>query len=126
MILPAAVVCLALTMHYEAGVDPLDGQLAVALATLNRAHHRQAQVCNEVFRPGAFEWTAQIPAGPGKAQMARLKSTATVAVSMHDFTNGATHFCLHTAYCSWQDEMIFLGRWGSHNFYKPQSKKGKK
>lgn len=123
MILPAAVVCLALTIHYEAGIDPLEGQLAVALATLNRAGHVQARVCNEVFRPGAFEWTDDIPRGPGKAQMRKYKSTATVAISMHDFTGGATHFCHYQAYCSWQKDMIFLGRWGSHNFYKPKRHK---
>lgn len=126
MILPAAIVCLALNIHYEAGIDSIEGQLAVALATLNRAQHRQANVCNEVFKPGAFEWTAQIPAGPSKAQMARYKSTATVAVSLQDFTGGATHFCHYQAFCSWSVGMEFKGRYGSHNFYKPQPKKGKK
>lgn len=123
MILHAAVVCLALNIHYEASVDPIEGQLAVALVTLNRAKHVQSRVCNEVFRPGAFEWTSDIPKGPSRVNMQKYKSTAIVALSMHDFTNGATHFCHYKAFCSWSKGMEFMGRWGSHNFYKERIKR---
>ena len=125
MILEAGVICLALNIHYEAGVDPIEGQLAVALVTLNRAKHNSANLCNAVFRPGQFEWTAKIPPGPSRKQMEQYRSTAVVALSLHDFTNGADHFCHYKSYCSWAASMQFKGRWGSHNFYKAP-RKGKR
>lgn len=117
--LEAWVLCMALNIHFEAGTDPLEGQLAVALATLNRAHHKKDRICNEVFRPGQFIWTDELPKGPSKKQMSRYKDTAIVSLSLHDFTGGATHFCHYKSFCSWSVNMEFLGRWGSHNFYKP-------
>lgn len=122
MLKGAALVCMALNVHYEAGVDPVEGQLAVALVTRNRAQHIEARVCNEVFRPGQFVWVDDIKPGPSKTQMARLKSLAVVSWSATDFTGGATHFCHYKHYCFWSVGMQFQGRWGSHNFYKKGSK----
>ena len=53
MILESALLCLSLNIYYEAGYEPPEAQMAVALVTLNRAHHKQTKVCNVVF---AKEW----------------------------------------------------------------------
>jgi spore germination cell wall hydrolase CwlJ-like protein len=54
MILEYALLCLSLNIYYEAGYEPPEAQMAVAMVTLNRAHHKQTEVCNVVFAKKQF------------------------------------------------------------------------
>ena len=49
-----ALMCLALTIYYEARGEPTIGQYAVAEVVLNRAEKRDLSVCDVVYQPGQF------------------------------------------------------------------------
>ena len=59
--------CLADNIYFEAAYEPLDGKLAVAQVTLNRARDAGVSVCNAVYfkainprtgkKEAAFSWT---------------------------------------------------------------------
>ncbi len=51
--------CLAMNIYHEARGEPIEGQLAVALVTMNRVRHERYPntVCRVVWQPGQFSWT---------------------------------------------------------------------
>lgn len=92
MILHAALLCLALNIHFEARGEPIEGQLAVAHVTINRAEENQTSICHEVFKKNQFSWTRyrySIPKGP---TWEHSKSVAKMALKSQDSVKGATHF----------------------------------
>lgn len=117
------LVCLALNVYHESRAEPLAGQLAVALTTLNRAKHRKDKICDVVFKKYQFSWT-QLPEWAPKDKRAWERSikVAQQAWKIEDFTNGATHFHATYVYPRWAPNLQYLGKWGNHLFYK----KGKK
>lgn len=54
----SSILCLALTLYHEARGEPLKGQEAVAEVVLNRAEKRDKSVCQVVYEPYQFSWTA--------------------------------------------------------------------
>lgn len=92
MILHAALLCLALNIHFEARGEPIEGQLAVAHVTINRAKENHTGICHEVFKKNQFSWTRyrySIPKGP---TWDRSKSVAKIALKSPDSVKGATYF----------------------------------
>lgn len=57
--LPKDVDCLAKNIYYEARGEPVSGQIAVALVTINRVEStRYADtICGVVYQKGQFSWT---------------------------------------------------------------------
>lgn len=92
MILHAALLCLALNIHFEARGEPIEGQLAVAHVTINRAQNNHTHICHEVFKKGQFSWTRHrysIPKGP---EWEKSKRIAVMSLESPDSIRGATHF----------------------------------
>ena len=132
-ILALTYLCLALNVYHEAGVDPIEGQLAVALVTVNRAREQKKEVCQIVFQPKQFSWTNTIKDKTDKLnpnitpkglswRQAKNVSKAVLGGKITDFTQGATHF--HANYIkkpSWTKNMTLQGKWGTHYFYKRKS-----
>lgn len=54
-----AVQCLALNIYHEARSEPLNGQYAVAMTTLNRlrSRHYPDSICGVVLQSRQFSWT---------------------------------------------------------------------
>lgn len=57
MLLSTATLCLALNIYHEARGEPLDGQIAVANVTMNRAESDRRKVCSVVTEKSQFSWT---------------------------------------------------------------------
>lgn len=114
-----AIVCLALNVYYEARGEPVEGQVAVALTTINRAKATQCELCDVVFHSDQFSWTVgwkkKKPTGPA---WEKAMEVAIASLYMQDFTQGATHF--HAEYVNpyWAEGEAPIGRWGTHLFYK--------
>lgn len=92
MILHAALLCLALNIHFESRGEPIEGQLAVAHVTINRAKENRTSICHEVFKKNQFSWTRNrysIPKGP---TWEKSKNVATMALRTPDSVKGATYF----------------------------------
>src|SRR5690606_12076272 len=60
MLIATALSCLALNVFHESRGEPLMGQYAVALVTVNRARRDEEQVCEETFKSKQFSWTSQV------------------------------------------------------------------
>jgi len=128
--LTTAAMCLALNMFFEARNEPLEGQLLVAEVTLNRvaSKHYPDNVCDVVWQRKQFSWTHD-----GKhddpTRMNYLdrvswdhiqKAAVEVLKNPEEVLPGsqATHY--HADYVKpyWVKEMEYIGKVGSHLFYK--------
>ena len=56
--LKSALMCLALTIYFEARGEPDIGQYAVAEVVLNRSEHRELSICEVVKQKNQFSWYA--------------------------------------------------------------------
>lgn len=120
----AAVLCLALNLYHEGDkTEPLTGLFAIAQVTLNRAHRDPAKVCEVVQAYKQFSWTLSPPKVEDGPAWQRAQEVARLSLSMQDFTGGATHF--HALYVNpyWRSDMVILGQWGSHIFYKAKGRR---
>jgi FimV-like protein len=115
--------CLAMNIYYEARSDPIEGRLAVAWVTINRARRARTNICYEVFKPWQFSWTmdsghwGSLPIG--RAWEDALRAAAIVLEpGMADFTLGADHFHATNIYPKWAPNLKRLDQYGSHVFYR--------
>lgn len=126
--------CLARNVYHEGSKnEPIEGLMAVALVTLNRAKGDLAKICDVVYAPKQFSWTGVKPALTVEEGIPwrNAQSIARMAPLVKDFTNGADHFhalvCpsdrMHECQPDWRLRMITLGQWGNHVFYKERKRK---
>lgn len=92
MILHAALLCLALNIHFEARGEPIEGQLAVAHVTINRAKENKTSICHEVFKKGQFSWTRHRYSIPKGTEWEKSKQIATLSLKLPDSVKGAMYF----------------------------------
>lgn len=112
------LLCLALNLYHEARGEPVEGQIAVALTTINRARLAGKSLCDVVATPGQFSWVRHEPQVLDLVAFKRAKSLATAASRLQDYTRGATFY--HAAHITpyWAASKKFVGKWGNHVFYK--------
>jgi spore germination cell wall hydrolase CwlJ-like protein len=129
-VITTAAMCLALNMFFEARNEPLEGQLLVAEVTLNRvtSKHYPNNVCDVVWQRKQFSWTHDgkhdDPTRMNyldrvswdhiqKAAIEVLKNSEKVLPG-----SKATHY--HADYVKpyWVKDMKYIGKVGSHLFYK--------
>lgn len=125
-----SILCLALNVFKEARGESIIGQQAVALVTLNRVKQDglNGDVCATVFAPAQFSWTTTDTRNgvllPGKrpdrnsSEWKRAHAVAIEAITMRDFTGGATFYHERSIKPYWVKEVRRVGRWGNHVFYK--------
>ena len=119
----AAVLCMALNLFHEARGEPLDGQFAVAQATLNRAQRDPAKVCDVVRAKNQFSWTIKPTGVKDMDAYRQAEMVARLSFHMQDFTGGADHYHALSVYPSWAPAFDVAGRWGNHVFYKQRKSK---
>lgn len=118
------VTCLALNIYHEARNQPLEGQLAVAHVTLNRAEARATtSICQEVYRGWAFSWTRdprkQRP--PKDEQAWRIAQTVArwaMADRDSDPVYGSTYFHSIAISPGWAPAKVRVRQIGDHVFYR--------
>jgi N-acetylmuramoyl-L-alanine amidase len=112
--------CLALNIYHEARGEPVEGKIAVAAVTVNRAKHDKFPdgICEVVYQKGQFSW---VPAKPkvnrNGADMASARTVAANYLSglLPDPTDGALFF--HSTGVKPQWKLRLIKRIGSHYFY---------
>lgn len=136
MIVTTALTCLALNIFNEARGEPIMGQYAVALVTMNRAGTHE-RACDVTFAPKQFSWTQGVyrtasgwvipkamrpnlnnPLEAHAWWKAQVIAKTTLAGRMSDFTGGADHY--HATYVrpAWGRAMRPVKRIGKHIFYR--------
>ena len=121
MPLQNALMCLALNIYHEARGEPLDGQVAVAMVTMNRANWQASSICDVVYERKQFSWTHRVhnPSPREPAAWARAKRVASrVLDGEHDdVTRGATHFHSRAVQPVWRHALKKTTTIGRHVFY---------
>jgi N-acetylmuramoyl-L-alanine amidase len=133
----AAVFCLAMNLYWESRGEPTKGQVLVAYVTLNRAHWKPQNVCEQVFASKQFSWAngkvVKTKTGWALHESLRPKDheawqsalrMATIAITLpqpkpkYDPSKGATHY--HATYVDpdWDDAMVRIAQVGQHVFYR--------
>ena len=114
----SALICLALNIYHESRGEPVRGQLAVALVTLNRAKWMQHRVCTEVYRAKQFSWTNSQLTIQDPIAYKRALAIARAAYQIPDFTQGATHFHRQDIKPYWSTSYQPVEQIGNHIFYR--------
>lgn len=121
MSLQNAIMCLALNIYHEARGEPVDGQIAVAMVTMNRAQWETHEVCPVVYAPRQFSWTGSKKVSPQKEPLAwaRAQKIArkVLAGEHRDKTQGATHFHSREVRPVWRHSLKRTAHIGKHVFY---------
>jgi spore germination cell wall hydrolase CwlJ-like protein len=115
--------CLALNIYYESRGEPILGQVAVANVTMNRAEHHNQSICQVVYSPGQFHWTANRGIrGPGGDAWRQALTISWLLISqpelIYDVTNGARFFHGHRRTPSIFRSYEHIATIGGHRFYR--------
>ena len=124
-----ALICLALTVYYEARSEPMTGQFAVAQVVLNRVEHAAypSTICEVVHQGGTYRhrcqfsyWCDGKPETPSDYRAWRLAKV--IAQLTHDDVitsdvEDATHYHADYSSPSWRNQMHLVAAIGRHFFY---------
>lgn len=125
-----ALECVALAISYEAGLEPIAGQEAVAQVILNRVRHRSYpnSVCGVVWQGSTRRTGCQFtftcdgsllrPRSPASMAAARAVARRVLTGESPDHVQGATHY--HASYVSpyWAPSLIRIRQIATHIFYR--------
>jgi spore germination cell wall hydrolase CwlJ-like protein len=119
MLLAAETDCLARNVYYESRNQPIEGQIAVAKVTLNRAEDARwpSSACAVVKQRKQFSWVGKKQPEPYGDAWDKAQIIAITAYILPDPTDGATHF--HADYVSpyWAKHKKIKTIIGDHIFY---------
>jgi len=93
-----ALMCLALTVFYEARGEPTIGQYAVAEVVINRANNRDLSICEVIYEPGQFSGVSKWkkPKSDNPVFLKSLSIAKAALESPTNYTNGANYFRIHS------------------------------
>lgn len=134
----ATLLCLALNTYYEARGEPVRGQYAVALVTINRANTQNKPICSVVTKSKQFSWTTdalepvksdnkligyRLKRGHAPTDMQAWNDAVWVARhtlggGMRDFTMGANHYHSKAVNPYWAVTGKKTTTIGNHIFYR--------
>lgn len=130
--LTEALLCLALNVYHEARGEPIEGQRAVAVVTMNRAGWDQSKICDVVFEPHQFSWTTDHKRKGTEAYMPKDEKAWAIAkrvaanVKYQRVPNPvgtATHFHTPAVSPAWSKKFKRVNRIGNHIFYVKHTQK---
>ena len=125
-----AVECLTAAVYYEAAIEPLDGQRAVAQVVLNRVRHPAypRTICGVVFqgseRSTGCQFTFTCDGGirrtPAASLWARARRVAEEAIAgkVYAPVGWATHYHTNWVVPYWSSSLTKLANVGTHIFYR--------
>ena len=125
-----ALECLTAAVYYEAAIEPLDGQRAVAQVVLNRARHPAypKSICGVVFQGWeratgcqfTFTCDGSIRRTPSASLWATARRVAEEALSgkVYAPVGWATHYHTNWVVPYWSSSLVKLANVGTHIFYR--------
>ncbi|WP_166037368.1 cell wall hydrolase, partial [Sphingosinicella sp. YJ22] len=124
--------CLAAAIYYEAALEPVDGQRAVAQVVLNRVRHPAypSTVCGVVFQGHqrvtgcqfSFTCDGSLRRTPIPAIWNRVRAVAEAALGgyVHRPVGLATHYHANYVFPYWAPTLAKITQIGAHIFYRWQ------
>jgi spore germination cell wall hydrolase CwlJ-like protein len=125
-----AVDCLTAAVYYEAAMESVDGQRAVAQVVLNRMRHPAfpKTVCGVVFQGStrttgcqfSFTCDGSLNRRPSEAGWTRARQVAEAALNGYVMTKvgNATHYHANYVAPYWSPSLLKIGAIGAHIFYR--------
>lgn len=115
--------CLALNIYHEARGESIQGQIAVAQVTVNRAKHDffPDSICDVVWQDHQFSWT-----NDGRSDRVRDQEAYAVALNIAEWvllgreddpTNGSLFYHVDRVSPFWARKVDFETKIGDHVFY---------
>ena len=125
-----ALECLTAAVYYEAAIEPLDGQRAVAQVVLNRVRHPAypTSVCGVVYQGSqratgcqfTFTCDGSLRRTPSAAGWARAREVAAAALAGYVYApvGHATHYHTNWVVPYWSSSLEKITMVGTHIFYR--------
>ena len=125
-----ALECLTAAVYYEAAIEPLDGQRAVAQVVLNRVRHPAypSSVCGVVYQGSeratgcqfTFTCDGSLARTPhaGLWRTARQIAEAALAGAVYKPVGWATHYHTNWVVPYWASSLVKAANVGTHIFYR--------
>jgi spore germination cell wall hydrolase CwlJ-like protein len=125
-----AVLCLTQAVYYEAALEPLEGQQAVAQTVLNRVRHPDfpKSVCGVVYEGSqmpigcqfSFTCDGSLARPPIEPYWSRAKQVAEAALGgfVAADIGPATHYHADYVFPRWGPQMVKIVQLGQHIFYR--------
>ena len=118
------ITCLAMNIYHEARGESIDGQIAVAQVTMNRAAHKSwpETVCKVVYQKKQFSWTHTIkdhtPYDNDSWETAKIIARSVYEGKEDDLVDGSVFY--HADYVNpyWAKSYTKVGKIGTHIFYR--------
>ena len=111
--------CLVRNIYHEARAEPLKGQIAVGLVTLNRTETKgyPSTICGVVYQKSQFSWTKGYKkVKVNEVQWKKAEEAALSALMERDFSFKATHFHNKTVNPRWKLRKV--ATIANHTFYR--------
>lgn len=108
--------CLAKNIYYEARGEPVEGKIAVAIVTLNRA---KGNICKTVYAYKQFSWTLKkynITEANAWLDANIIAYNTYITYDKNLFK--ATHFHTKQVKPEWRKSLTKIAEIGNHIFYK--------
>lgn len=133
-----ALQCLTSAIYYEAGGEPIEGQLAVAQVILNRVRHPAfpKSVCAVVFQGSerktgcqfSFTCDGSLARHPSRSGWARALGSAQLALNggVEPLVGMSTHYHTKWVVPYWASSLDKVGFVGAHIFYRWRGTWGRK
>jgi len=119
----AAATCLAMNVYFEGRGESIDGQRLIAEVTMERVYTDgfPKTVCGVVWEDGAFSWTHD-----GKSDRPKdIDAWLTAQIIAYEtllygceLCSGATYYHSRDVLPYWADDMLMVGMYGNHIFYR--------
>jgi spore germination cell wall hydrolase CwlJ-like protein len=125
-----AVLCMTQAIYYEAALEPLQGQQAVAQTVINRVRHPDfpKSVCGVVYEGSqmpigcqfSFTCDGSLARPPIEPYWSRAKQVAEAALDGFVATDigPATHYHADYVFPRWGPQMVKIVQLGAHIFYR--------
>jgi len=119
----AAATCLAMNVYFEGRSESYDGQKLIAEVTMERVYTDgfPKTVCGVVWEKGAFSWThdgkSDKPKDIDAWLTAQIIANETLLYGC-ELCSGATYYHTRDVLPYWADDMVMVGMYGNHVFYK--------
>ena len=123
IITAAAATCLAMNVYFEGRSESIDGQRLIAEVTMERVYTDgfPKTVCGVVWEKGAFSWThdgkSDKPKDIDAWLTAQIIANETLLYGC-ELCSGATYYHTRDVLPYWADDMVMVGMYGNHVFYR--------
>lgn len=119
ILLASAVLCMNLTVYFEARGESDLGQQSVAQVIFNRSIQQHSPICSVVYAKHQFSWTAHHPPKPKESNpdWQRVQRNVKIVLEKHQQTNVLYFKNIHCKRVI-STKIVSTGIIGKHIFYR--------